>query len=355
MSRPIRFLPGALMLSLVAAGCGPRPMQPPADPTPAALPNASPADSQAPAGSDSSPSAAGIAVAPLGSDPRAAEQWALDAVGLPEAWTRSAGGGVVIAIVDTGVDLDHPDLAPKLVAGIDLVDGDAIPDDPNGHGTHVAGIAAAATDNALGIAGAAPAAAIMPVRVLDVAGFGSDETIAAGIQWAATHGADVINLSLGESGFAARLSKGGSINAAIRLATKLGVTVIAAAGNDGSRGRVYRLGVDVIVVNASARDGSAAAFTNTGDLRAIAAPGVDILSTAPLTASALWPDGTDGYASLDGTSMAAPLVSATAALLLAQGVPASDVAGRLMGTASNPGGDPALGAGVLDAAAATSG
>ncbi len=354
MSRSIRLLPGALTLSLVVAGCALRPMQPPADPTPALPGGTSPAGSQ-PAATGSSPSPTAVDVAPLGSDPLAADQWALAAVGLPEAWTRTAGSGVVIAIVDTGVDLDHPDLAPQLVAGIDLVDGDATPDDPNGHGTHVAGIAAAATDNALGIAGAAPSAAIMPVRVLDADGFGSDETIAAGIEWAVTHGADVINLSLGESGFAARLSKGGAINAAIRLATNRGVTVIAAAGNDASRGRVYRLGVDVIVVNASARDGSAAAFTNTGDLRAMAAPGVDILSTAPLTAGSLWPDGTDGYASLDGTSMAAPLVSGTAALLLAQGVPASEVAGRLMATAANPGADPALGAGILDADAATSG
>ncbi len=353
MSGPARLLGAALALSVLASGCARVPPTAPASTPAGDSPGASPVVSEAPAAATGAGAPPDGTPAPLGTDPLAADQWALAAVGLPDAWTRTTGSGVVIAIVDTGVDLDHPDLAPKLVAGIDLVDGDETPDDPHGHGTHVAGIAAAATDNAMGVAGGAPSAAIMPVRVLDAAGLGSDETIAAGIEWAVAHGADVINLSLGESGFAARLSKGGAINVAIRLATSQGVTVIAAAGNDGSRGRVYRIGVDVVVVNASDRDGSAAAFTNTGDLRSMAAPGVDILSTAPLTPSTLWPQGTDGYASLDGTSMAAPLVAAAAALLLAQGTPASEVAARLMATASNPDADPALGAGILDAAAAT--
>lgn len=285
-------------------------------------------------------------------DPLRADQWALDAARLPEAWQVSTGGGQVIAIVDTGVDTGHPDLAGKVVAGHDFIaDGDAT-SDPNGHGTHVAGIAAAAGDNSAGVIGAAPGAMVMPVRVLDANGIGTDETIAAGIDWATDHGVNVINLSLGESGIVGRLSKGGPINAAIRRAGAAGVVVVAAAGNDSDRKRVYRIGVPVIVVVASDENGQPTTFTNTGDLRSIAAPGQEIWSTAPIGPTNLWPSGTDGYAASSGTSMASPLVAGTVALLLAQGRRADEVADVLQNTANNPGGDPQLSAGIVDAAAA---
>jgi subtilisin family serine protease len=134
-------------------------------------------------------------------DPLFARQWALDQVNAPEAWARGArGAGTTVAIVDTGVDLQHPDLSSKLVTGHDFVadnnDCPAGPQDENGHGTHVAGIAAAVTNHGIGVAGVAPDAQIMPVRVLDADGSGSSEDVAAGITWAADHGAEVINLSL---------------------------------------------------------------------------------------------------------------------------------------------------------------
>lgn len=288
------------------------------------------------------------------SDPLREEQWAIDAVNLPEAWNASTGSGVVIAIVDTGVDLDHPDLVSRLIPGWDFVDNDDQPDDPNGHGTHVAGIAAA-TANDIGIVGAAPEASIMPVRVLDAAGNGSDEVIASGIRWAAANGADVINLSLGEEGFISRFTKGGSLNGAVRQVSAEGVVVVAAAGNEGSIGWQYRIGVDVLVVSATAPDGSLSAFSNIAGAQAISAPGVDVLSTAPVGSSTLWPEGTDGYTSLDGTSMAAPLVSGVAALLIADGVPAAEVIDRLVSTATNPTNDPRLGAGIVAADAAVTG
>jgi subtilisin family serine protease len=287
--------------------------------------------------------------APLVPDPLEGAQWAVSTLRLPEVWARGArGDGVVIAVVDTGVDLDHPDLQDHLVPGIDLVDDDATPDDENGHGTHVAGIAAAVTGNGIGVAGTAPGARIMPVRVLDAEGTGNDEDIAAGIDWAVANGARVVNLSLGESGVLARISKGGPLNASIRAAGAAGVAVVAAAGNEGSTRRNYRAGVPVIVVNATDPTGQLASFSNTGDLRSVAAPGEGILSTAPIGPSTIWPDGTDGYEELDGTSMAAPLVSGIAAILVARGLTAQDVLDRIAATADNPSSNPELGAGVVD-------
>jgi subtilisin family serine protease len=258
--------------------------------------------------------------------------------------------GVVIAVLDTGVDLDHPDLEPNLVAGWDFIDDDDHPDDPNGHGTHVAGIAAAASDNGIGIAGAAPDAQIMPVRVLDADGTGNDDIIADGIDWAVDHGADIVNLSLGESGFVSRLTKGGAINAAIRRASDADVIVVAAAGNDHDTKRNYRVGVDVIVVNATNELGLLTNFSNTGDSRAVSAPGARILSTAPESDSTIWPDGTNGWATLDGTSMAAPLVAGGAAVLLSAGAPADDIADLLKAQANNPAHRHELGAGVVNIA-----
>jgi len=285
-------------------------------------------------------------------DPLRTQQWGLDAIRADEAWTVSSGTGVVIAVVDTGVDATHPDLADRLVPGVDLVDGGDGTVDPFGHGTHVAGIAAAATGNGIGVSGGAPDAKIMPVRVLGADGAGDDQVIADGIDWAVEHGADVVNLSLGDSGVLARLSKNGPLNRAIRRADDAGAVVVAAAGNDGATRQTYRIGVPVIVVNASTPAGTAAEFSNTGDVRAVAAPGTQILSTAPVGPSVLWPDGTDGYGFLDGTSMAAPLVSAVAALLVAQGLEPQQAVDRIAQTAAPASGDTGLGAGVIDAAAA---
>lgn len=356
------------VLLLLAAGCGasqPDPLPPdqappvvvtePATPEPSTPVPAGPS-SEDPVSED--PASETTHAAETTETARVADplaQWALEATGLPEAWRTSTGAGVTIAVVDTGVDPAQPDLAGKLVPGYDFVAGSDSMSDPNGHGTHVAGIAAATRGNGIGIAGAAPDAMIMPVRVLAEDGTGADDTIAAGIDWATTHGADVINLSLGESGLLGRLQKGGPINAAMRRADAAGVVVVAAAGNEGARKRVYRIGVPVIVVVATDQAGDPASFTNTGDLRAIAGPGVDIVSTAPTAPSSVWPDGTDGYASLSGTSMASPLVAGVAALLLAEGYDAGQVGDRLAETAANPTGDPALGAGILDAAAAVGG
>src|SRR5688500_7819088 len=154
---------------------------------------------------------------------------------MPEAWTLSRGRGTVVAIIDTGVLFrDHerarraPDLAgTRFVEGYDFVSNDASPDDEHGHGTHVAGTVAQTTDNNLGVAGVAPDAAIMPIRVLDRHGPGNCGGIPAGIRWAADHGAHVINMSLGGG------SPSRTVQNAIDYAHSKGVTVVAAAGNSG--------------------------------------------------------------------------------------------------------------------------
>lgn len=285
-------------------------------------------------------------------DPRLDSQYALTALRLPAAWTRTQGAGVVIAVVDTGVDQEHPDLVDHLLPGTDLVDGDDDPDDPNGHGTHVAGLAAAVGGNDEGITGAAPEAELLPVRALRTDGSGSARTIADGVDWAVAHGARVVNLSLGGGGLAPALFTNGPLNRAVRNAAARGVVVVAAAGNEAVTETAYRPGVPVVVVNATDADGAPAPFSTFGDASAVAAPGVDVLSTAPLAPTTRWPTGTDGYEPMDGTSMSAGLVSGVAALLLAQGLNADEVREVLVTTARNPDDDPRLGAGVVDADAA---
>ncbi|GHB01645.1 S8 family serine peptidase [Streptomyces termitum] len=285
-------------------------------------------------------------------DPLRGQQWALDALKLPGAWKTSKGDDTVIAVVDTGVDPGHPDLKGRLVDGYDFVDGDDDPKDLNGHGTHVSGIAAAHTDNGVGIAGGAPGARIMPVRVLGADGSGSDANITKGIVWAAQHGADVINLSLGESGLMARLLQGGVLNQAISAADAAGAVVVAAAGNDATLLQPYKVATPVLVVNAADAQGRPASFTNFGAQDAVAAPGVDILSTLPTYTSKETLKNTTGYGKLSGTSMAAPYVSAVAALLHHQGLSPAEIRQTIRSTAKNPANAPKLGLGNVDAAAA---
>ncbi|MPZ74724.1 MAG: S8 family serine peptidase, partial [Nitriliruptorales bacterium] len=181
-------------------------------------------------------------------DPLWDQQWGPKQVNAPDAWAASTGDGTVIAVVDSGVDLTHPDLAGQLVSGATFVgcaedgpcgDGDWASGgqeagEPDPHGTHVAGIAAAATDNGVGVAGVAPDAKIMPVKVLGEDG-GTFEEVAAGIRYATDNGADVINLSLGAIPGVQVLEITGLIGdakEAIAYANGKGVTVVVAAGNE---------------------------------------------------------------------------------------------------------------------------
>ncbi|TYR81327.1 peptidase S8 [Priestia megaterium] len=223
----------------------------------------------------------------------------------PSAWdvTRSSSD-IKIAILDTGVQLDHPDLAAKLLPGVNFADGNFVPNDRNGHGTHVAGIAAAVTNNNLGVAGTAPLASILPARVLDDSGNGLLSNIANGIVYAANEGAEVINLSLGAPQGSTTLQN------AVNYAWNKGSVLIAAAGNDGSTAITYPAYYsNVIAVASTDSSNQKSVFSNYGTWVEVAAPGSNILST--------YIGGY--YAYLSGTSMASPHAAGLAGLLAAQG------------------------------------
>jgi subtilisin family serine protease len=273
--------------------------------------------------------AAAPALAIVPSDPLYADQSPLQpdaAIGAPEAWKVSQGAGVLVAVLDTGVDESHRDLQGALwtnagevpgngkdddhdgyvddVHGVDLVNRDGDPSDDEGHGTHVAGIIAARADGE-GAVGLAPKATIMPVKVLDDHRSGSTDVVAEGIRYAVTHGANVINLSINGPGPAEDL------RAAIRVAGAAGVTVVASAGNDGDDlGLVPSYPASftdpaILAVGATKGDNLLADFSNFGRGVSLTAPGVAILSTS----------STGGYELRSGTSMAAPEVAAGLALL----------------------------------------
>jgi thermitase len=236
----------------------------------------------------------------------------------PQAWATGADGtGVTVAVVDTGVDASHADLSGRLTGGYDFVDGDATPQDANGHGTHVAGIVAATRDNSLGIAGVAPNATVMPVRVLGADGKGLDSTIAAGFDYAADHGAQVVNASLGGTGSSQIIRDA--------ISSHPGTLFVVASGNDGADDDATTTDPcdapydNVVCVGATDANDAPACFTNRGRLNVdLFAPGVDILST--------WTGG--GYALADGTSMASPQVAGVAALAVdhATGTPPTGAA-----------------------------
>ena len=285
-------------------------------------------------------------------DPLSGSQYAVGQHEMEAAWQKASGSGVVIAIVDTGIDLDHPDLAGRIVAGRDWVDGDDSPNDENGHGTHVAGSAAAIGNNEVGVIGMAPEAMIMPLKVLAADGSGSTDHVAEAIIWAADNGADVINLSLGgSSNLLGRIfNKESPVNEAIAYADRKDVFVVAAAGNDDTFLVAYDPETPVLVVNATNEAGEWARFSNFGDPRAVAAAGARILSTAPTYPTTIWPDGSEGYEEISGTSMASPHVAGIAALLVDAGMRSpAQIRDRIIDTASNPDGDPLLGAGIVQA------
>ncbi|MFQ6058698.1 MAG: S8 family serine peptidase, partial [Anaerolineae bacterium] len=237
-------------------------------------------------------------------DPYLNQQWALTKIQAIQAWDLTTGSSsVVIAILDTGVDLNHEDLQGKLLQGYDFANRDNDPSDDHGHGTHVAGIAAAATNNGRGVAGVSYNCRIMPVKVLSNSGSGSHSWIAQGITYATDQGARVINMSLG--GYISSYT----LEAAVEYAWNHGVLLVAAAGNDSTAYPSYPAAYEQVMgVSATDRYDQRASFSNYGSYISVAAPGVSILSTVRGGSYQFW----------SGTSMASPHVAGLAGLVFAQ-------------------------------------
>lgn len=232
------------------------------------------------------------------------DQWALAALSIESAWDYSRGGEVVVAVVDSGIDATHPDLAGRVVDGRSFVPGAPAEVDAMGHGTHVAGIIAATMGDGFGVAGVAPEALLMPLRVVADDGSARASDIAEAVIWAADHDADVINISL------AGTSGSSVLDGAIAYATDVGAVVVAAAGNEAQRGNpaVHPAShTDVVAVGAIGPSGDVAPYSSSGDWVDLVAPGSLVLSDLP---------GSD-FGEASGTSMAAPHVTAALALLQA--------------------------------------
>ncbi|MEO1286197.1 MAG: S8 family serine peptidase [Chloroflexota bacterium] len=233
-------------------------------------------------------------------DPRYGEQWGLPVVGLPEAWDSLPPRTVIVAVIDSGVCMSHPDLQGRMVAGYDFVDDDNDPSDVFGHGCGVAGVIAANSNNGIGIAGVAPNVNIMPLRVLDGAGLGNYSNIANAIIYAVDNGADIVNLSL------AGTTSSAILEAAVSYAVDRGVVVIAAAGNFGSDRAFYPAAYPSVIAVGSVDPGTLnrSSFSNFGPDVDVYAPGRDILTTNML----------GDYHFQSGTSFAAPIVAGITAM-----------------------------------------
>lgn len=275
-------------------------------------------------------------------DPLYPGQWALPRVQASLAWDLTHGLGVTIAIVDSGVDAQHPDLAPQLVPGFNAIDNSTNTADDNGHGTRMSGIAAARGFDGFGVCGLAPDARLMPIKSLGSSGQGTYADVAQGIVYAVDHGAQVISLSLGGQVPSSTLAT------AVNYAVSHSVVIVAAAGNDGSGAPNYPAGyADAVAVGASDSADTRASFSNYGSWVDLVAPGVGISTT----------NMGGGFTTSTGTSPATPLVAATAALMLSvnPSLQPSQVASILTMTSADtgqPGFDDYDGWGRLDAGAA---
>ena len=345
--------------------------------------------------------AVALVAAPAGAssnDPYLTRQWGLQKIQATQAWTTTTGTGAVVAVVDSGIDLGHPDLAANLLSATDAdfvePDGNCSgkpkvctqdgPQDENGHGTHVAGIIGAVTNNGTGVAGIAPNAKLLPVRVLDENGDGTGDVV-AGIRYAADRGADVINMSLGHtSGVGEALGLIGDLDdlyAALDYAWSKGSLVIVAAGNDSAPICAEPAsGHHVICVGATDSRDLKAAYSNFDAALLdtyLVAPGGDLfgqLSLGPSSPTASfcggdvfstylrtersWCSSEAGYEAIAGTSMAAPHVSGVAALLASKGLTNQQIVDCLTRTSDDlgiPGRDPIYGYGRVNAFKAVTG
>ena len=243
----------------------------------------------------------------------------------PEGWAITTGSAVKVAVLDTGVDYTHPDIAPNYEGGFDFISNDADPMDDMYHGTHVAGTIVAAMNNPTGdpplpegVTGVAPNASLLAYKVCDANGLCPDFAIEQGIARAIEDGADVINLSLGSSGLCTPL-----LDSAVQDAWNAGLVIVAAAGNNGNTQQVCPAAFDnVVSVAAFDEDHLRASFSTYGDWVDIAAPGNAVVGPLPMVYCAGLPGGPGDqgcYDFLSGTSMASPHVAGVAALIWSRG------------------------------------
>jgi subtilisin family serine protease len=303
-----------------------------------------------------------LAAAPAAAaDPRRAAQWNLDLIEADGARSVSKGAGATVAVIDSGVQADHPDLAGRIGPSYDVIQRDSTPQDGDGHGTHVMGIVGAATGNGVGVESVAPDATLMAVRVLGDDGGGSIDNVARGVDWAREHGADVINLSLGSEVPLVGAGGGDAFDVAIRRAIAAGIVVVAAAGNNGVPVCEQPAASDgLLCVGAVDKRRQRSFFSSFGSGLGLVAPGG---SGATATGMDVGEDVLSAYAGssyreLAGTSQAAPHVAGVAALLVSRGVRGQAAVRRLLATATDlgaPGTDSQYGAGLVNARAAVAG
>lgn len=272
-------------------------------------------------------------------DPYLGSEWHLAKIGATIAWDSATGTGVTIAILDTGVDVSHPDLADKIVPGWNFHNNTSNIADDYGHGTKVAGTAAASTNNGIGVAGVAAATRIMPIRISDSAGTGSWSAMAQGLTYAADKGVRVANISFMVGGIS-------TVQSAAQYMKSKGGLVFVSAGNTGV---AYSAAPSssLIVVGATAFDDTVASFSTFGPYVSLSAPGVGIYTTAKGAA----------YGAVNGTSFASPIAAGVAALVMAAnpGLSSTQVESLLFSTAldlGSAGKDAYYGNGRIDAAAA---
>jgi subtilisin family serine protease len=232
-------------------------------------------------------------------DPSVANNWDLPKIQANTAWDSTTGGGVTIAILDSGVDASHPDLVANIVPGWNLYDNNSNTSDVYGHGTEVAGAAAMVGNNSTGSAGVAWSSKIMPVRVAAPDGTASISTIAQGITWAADHGAKVANISFAVSGYAV-------VQSAANYMRSKGGEVVVSAGNSGALDSTVA-NDSMLTVSATDSNDARASWSSYGSYVDVAAPGVSIFSTTR----------GGGYANVSGTSFSSPITAGTVALMFA--------------------------------------